>query len=228
MYRNYEDIVQVRLVSSTKPQKDFDWLDDSEFGTAIENLVTYCARVSNPSNQSHRETNKRLTKYLLDNKHFSPFEMVHLSMEIVTCRDISRQILRHRSFSFQEYSQRYADPTQDLEFCIREPRMQDRKNRQNSTECLSEEIAEAWRTSQENIINEAVAQYKNAITSGVAKEVARCILPEGNTVTRMYMAGSLRSWIHYIELRCGNGTQKEHMLVAQKCSNIIKEHFCYL
>ena len=190
------------------------------------NLVSYCARVSNPSNQNNKETSKKLIKYLIKNKHWSPLEMVNVCLEIETTRDIARQILRHRSFSFQEFSQRYADPTKDLQFVTREARLQDSKNRQNSIELDDErELHHAWKAKQELIIHESKMAYNWAINNGIAKEQARVVLPEGLTMSRMYMNGTHRSWVHYIELRTGNGTQKEHMDIAKDCAFEIAKVF---
>lgn len=192
----------------------------------IENLVAYCARVSNPGNQYNIETNERLLKYLMKHKHWSPFEMVSVCMEIETTRDIARQILRHRSFSFQEFSQRYANPAEMGEmFELREARLQDEKNRQNSFETDDADLAAEWIRQQQKVINQASQAYKWAISNGIAKEQARAVLPEGNTKSRMYMNGTLRSWIHYIELRRENGTQKEHMDIAKACAKVISEIF---
>lgn len=188
-------------------------------------MVAFCARVSNPSNQLNTETSEKLIKYLIKNAHWSPLEMVSACLEIETTRDIARQILRHRSFSFQEFSQRYANPVKDLEFVTREARLQDLKNRQNSIENDDEEISNMWIEKQEHLINEARETYNWAIENGIAKEQARAVLPEGNTVSRMYMNGTLRSWIHYIELRSGNGTQKEHMEIAVACAEVITKIF---
>lgn len=192
----------------------------------VQGLIAYCARVSNPNNQSDKKTTGKLIKYLIKNKHWSPLEMVSACIEIETTRDIARQILRHRSFSFQEFSQRYADPTKDLDFVTREARLQDTKNRQNSVELdVDSELHYAWEKKQELLINTAKETYKWAIDNGIAKEQARAVLPEGNTVSRMYMNGTLRSWVHYIELRSANGTQKEHMNVAQACAVEIAQIF---
>ncbi len=180
-----------------------------------EDFISYAARVSNPSNQMNMETSEKLLKYCIKNKHWSIFEMVNVVMEIETTRDIARQILRHRSFSFQEFSQRYADPTKDLGFVVREARLQDNKNRQNSVEINDTRLAESWEIRQKNVIISAKNAYNWAIENGIAKEQARAVLPEGLTVSKMYMNGTLRSWIHFCELRMGNGTQKEHRLVAE-------------
>ena len=187
-----------------------------------EQLIAYCARVSNPANQDNPDSEK-LLKYLVKNKHWSPMEMVHVIMEIQTTRDIGRQILRHRSFSFQEFSQRYASVTEMAE--PREVRMQDYKNRQNSIETDNNKLTEVWEAYQRNVIRYAQTTYDWAIKNGIAKEVARSVLPEGLTMSRMYMSGTLRSWIHYCELRMANGTQKEHRELATQCWNIITEQF---
>ena len=190
-----------------------------------KDLIAFCARVSNPSNQTNVETSEKLIRYLIKNKHWSPLECVNMCLEIETTRDIARQILRHRSFSFQEFSQRYADPTQDLDFEVREARLQDNKNRQNSIETDDERLQRKWEMAQRRVIHEARAAYEWAIKEGIAKEVARVVLPEGNTVSRMYMNGTLRSWIHYIELRSANGTQKEHRDIALACAEVIGNVF---
>ena len=188
-------------------------------------LIAYCARVSNPNNQNNIETNEKLVKYLMKHKHWSPLEMVSACLEIETTRDIARQILRHRSFSFQEFSQRYADPTQDLSFEIREARLQDLKNRQNSIKTDNEELELEWRQKQEDLIKQATDTYTWAIENGIAKEQARAVLPEGNTMSRMYVNGTLRSWIHYIELRGANGTQQEHIDIAYAVADVIANIF---
>jgi thymidylate synthase (FAD) len=195
----------------------------------IGDFVAYCARVSNPSNQMNTETSDRLLKYLVRNSHWSPFEMVSVTMEITTTRDIARQILRHRSFSFQEFSQRYADPTSDLGFITnREARLQDQKNRQNSVE-IDDSVTQKWFENNQNIlVNMAMTLYQDAIDNGIAKEQARCFLPEGLTVSRMYMAGTLRSWIHYCALRMGNGTQKEHKIIATSAWNELVKYFSWM
>jgi thymidylate synthase (FAD) len=191
----------------------------------VQDLVAFCARVSNPSNQYNTETSEKLLKYLAKHKHWSPFEMASACFEIETTRDIARQLLRHRSFSFQEFSQRYADPTEDLEFVVREGRLQDLKNRQNSIETDDKELRKDWQLKQMSIIHEAKIAYKWAIENGIAKEQARAVLPEGLTVSRLYVNGTIRSWIHYIELRSGNGTQKEHMNLARACADAIYRIF---
>ena len=213
--------MKVKLVSYSTPTEEFlnEGIDNAQ------ELVAFCARVSNPSNQLNTETSEKLIRYLIKNAHWSPLEMVSACLEIETTRDIARQILRHRSFSFQEFSQRYANPVKDLEFVTREARLQDLKNRQNSIEYDDEEISNMWIEKQEHLINEARETYNWAIENGIAKEQARAVLPEGNTVSRMYMNGTLRSWIHYIELRSGNGTQKEHMEIAVACAEVITKIF---
>jgi thymidylate synthase (FAD) len=226
MYKKYEDILSVKLISYTQPNpEEFSqgFIDDG-----IQNLISYCARVSNPSNQNNLDTVDKLLNYLIKNKHWSPFEMVDVCLEITSTRDIVRQILRHRSFSFQEFSQRYADPTKELDFCLKECRLQDTKNRQNSILINNDELAEIWKQLQIKVIDIAKANYEYAVSSGIAKEVARVMLPEGNTVSRMYIKGSIRSWIHYIEVRDGNGTQKEHQLVARACAEAINKIFPYI
>jgi thymidylate synthase (FAD) len=215
-----EENMNVRMISYSQPPKDaFIGLDN------MQDLIAYCARVSNPSNQMNNETAEKLIRYLVNHKHWSPLEMVSACMEIETTRDIARQILRHRSFSFQEFSQRYADPTQDLDFVLREARLQDTKNRQNSIETDDEKLKEEWIRRQKAVINTCRDAYVWAIENGIAKEQARAVLPEGNTTSRMYMNGTLRSWIHFIELRSGNGTQKEHMEVAIECAKVIANVF---
>ena len=192
---------------------------------SAEDMIVYMARVSNPSHQSMTRGDEKLIRYLIKNQHWSPFEMVNVVMEINTTRDIARQILRHRSFAFQEFSQRYADPTKDLGFELREARLQDTKNRQNSIETEDKELQDKWNLMQQTLINNAEHAYNWAIDNGIAKEQARAVLPEGNTQSRMYMNGTLRSWIHYCELRRSNGTQKEHMEVANDCWKIISDKF---
>ena len=194
-------------------------------GNSILDLISYCARVSNPSNQSNTETSEKLIRYLIKHKHWSPFEMASVCLEITTTRDIARQILRHRSFSFQEFSQRYADPTEDLEFVMREARLQDNKNRQNSIEIDNANIQENWKMRQSMVMQEVLESYNWAIANGIAKERARAVLPEGNMESRLYMNGTVRSWIHYIELRSGPETQKEHREVAIACAEAIESIF---
>ena len=191
----------------------------------ITDLVAYCARVSNPGNQSNKETSEKLIRYLISHQHWSPLEMVHMCLEIETTRDIARQMLRHRSFSFQEFSQRYADPVKELDFVIREARLQDTKNRQNSIETDNEYIKERWEEEQLKVIQTSKNAYQWAIENGIAKEQARSVLPEGNTVSKLYMNGTLRSWIHYIQLRAANGTQKEHQEIAFACAEVISKVF---
>jgi len=186
-------------------------------------MVAYCARVSNPSNQQNTETNERLLKYLMKNHHWSPFEMVSICLEIETTRDIARQMLRHRSFSFQEFSQRYAVASFDFE--MREARMQDMKNRQNSIETNDTILNAEWTQKQKELAAHSKETYEWALTNGIAKEQARAVLPEGMTMSRLYMNGTLRSWIHYIQLRSDNGTQKEHREVAMECANVISTIF---
>ena len=209
---------EVNLVGLTKPSAY------TECTTANE-LVAWAARVSNPSNQNNTATAPKLVQYLIKNQHWSPLEMVHISMEIKTTRDIARQILRHRSFSFQEYSQRYADPTKDLGFVKREARLQDAKNRQNSIEAEDRLLQEHWNIRQARVISESQYAYEWAIENGIAKEQARAVLPEGITESTIIMAGSLRSWVHYCQLRMDKATQKEHRIVAEQCWDIICHHF---
>lgn len=214
--------MKVKLVSYTQTAPEFDT------GTElmnIEDLVAFCARVSNPSNQHNTETSSRLIKYLIKHKHFSPFEMVNVCLEIETTRDIARQILRHRSFTFQEFSQRYADPTKDLRFELREARLQDPNNRQNSINSQNEVLQAVWLEKQQQVVNLCREIYEWGIKHDIAKEVARAVLPEGLTMSRMYVNGTLRSWIHFIEVRSGNGTQKEHMQIALECAKVISKLF---
>lgn len=217
--------MQVKLISYSAPGPDMLASEVSD----VQELIAFCARVSNPSNQINAETSERLIRYLVEHQHWSPLEMVSACLEITTTRDIARQMLRHRSFSFQEFSQRYADPTQDLSFVLREARLQDNKNRQNSIELedtvTNQILQETWAERQQAVIDLAQATYSWAVRNGIAKEQARAVLPEGNTVSRLYMNGSLRSWIHYIELRSANGTQLEHQQVARACAEIIAEIF---
>jgi thymidylate synthase (FAD) len=193
--------------------------------TDAQELIAFCARVSNPSNQFNMDTADKLIKYLIKHQHWSPLEMVSACLEIETTRDIARQILRHRSFSFQEFSQRYADPTKDLDFVLREARLQDQKNRQNSIHTDDVALKAWWDAKQKFLIDYVKATYAEAIERGIAKEQARAILPEGNTVSRLYMNGTIRSWIHYIQLRKENGTQEEHRDVALECARVIAEAF---
>ena len=214
--------MKVELISYSQP--------DMRFAEDTTDLVAFCARVSNPSNQSNKDTSEKLIRYLIKNQHWSPLEMVNMCLEIETTRDIARQILRHRSFSFQEFSQRYADPTKELDFEIREARLQDTKNRQNSiqldlSDANNRELHDMWIEKQHELIRLAKETYMWAVNNGIAKEQARCVLPEGNTVSRMYMNGTLRSWIHYIQLRRENGTQKEHQEIALACAEVISKVF---
>jgi thymidylate synthase (FAD) len=220
--------MNVRLVSYSQPTEEFAGLGIAD----AQELVAYCARVSNPANQFNTETSERLIRYLVKHAHWSPLEMVSACCEIVTTRDIARQILRHRSFSFQEFSQRYADPTAELDqaFVLREARFQDTKNRQNSVELDPENEAEhllaiEWERAQKRVLHSVKQEYAWAIKNGIAKEQARAVLPEGLTVSRMYVSGTLRSWIHYCELRSANGTQKEHAEIARACATVISKIF---
>jgi thymidylate synthase (FAD) len=206
--------MKVKLISYSKPH---------ETTQSLQDLVAYCARVSNPTNQNNTETNEKLIKYLTKNNHWSPLEMVSVCIEIETTRDIARQILRHRSFSFQEFSQRYA--VANIGFEPKEARLQDKKNRQNSVQTDDEELKITWEQQQNNVSETAMKAYQWALDNGIAKEQARSVLPEGMTVSRMYMNGTLRSWVHYIQLRSGNGTQKEHQDIAIACAEAIKEIF---
>jgi len=208
--------MSVRLVS-------YSQMPPGEEQKTLQDLVAYCARVSNPANQSSTDTNERLIQYLIKNHHWSPLEMVSVCVEIETTRDIARQILRHRSFSFQEFSQRYA--VADLEFETRYARMQDPKNRQNSIETEDTKVQETWEAVQDRVAETSKAAYRWALDSGIAKEQARAVLPEGMTRSRMYMNGTLRSWVHYIQLRTSNGTQKEHQEIAMKCADVISTIF---
>ena len=225
--------MNVKLISYSQQAIDADKQDEFEFDLPnLQDLVAYCARVSNPSNQANSETSEKLIKYLIKHKHWSPLEMVSACMEIETTRDIARQLLRHRSFSFQEFSQRYADPTAELDdaFVLREARMQDTKNRQNSVELdMSDEnqklLAYEWERAQKRVLYAVKKEYEWAIKNGIAKEQARAVLPEGLTVSRLYANGTLRSWIHYIDLRDGNGTQKEHAEIAKACAEVIAKVF---
>ena len=216
----------VRLLSYSQPTKEF-----ADMGIAdAQELIAYCARVSNPSNQLSTETSEKLIRYLVKHQHWSPLEMVSACLEITTTRDIARQILRHRSFSFQEFSQRYADPTKDLNFVLREARLQDTKNRQNSVELTMDtpeqrKLAIDWVKAQQRVTLAAKESYEWAIANGIAKEQARAVLPEGLIESRLYMNGTLRSWIHFIELRSANGTQKEHQQIAIACANAIANIF---
>lgn len=215
--------MKVKLVSYSQPTAEF-----AEQGVNdAQELIAYCARVSNPANQFNTETSEKLINYLVKHKHWSPLEMVSACCEITTTRDIARQILRHRSFSFQEFSQRYADPTAELDeaFVLREARLQDLKNRQNSIETDDKMLAIEWERAQKRVLHVVKQEYSWAIANGIAKEQARAVLPEGLTVSRMYMNGTLRSWVHFIELRSANGTQKEHMEIAKLCAKVISDIF---
>ena len=228
-----EDEMNVKLISYSQQAIEADKQDEFEFDLPnLQDLVAYCARVSNPSNQANSETSERLIKYLIKHKHWSPLEMVSACIEVETTRDIARQLLRHRSFSFQEFSQRYADPTAELDdaFVLREARLQDTKNRQNSVELdMSDEkqklLAYEWERAQKRVLYAVKKEYEWAIKNGIAKEQARAVLPEGLTVSRLYVNGTLRSWIHYIDLRDGNGTQKEHAEIARACAEVIAKVF---
>ena len=219
--------MKVRLISYSKPPRMVQIMEQLDpHGDNLEELVAYCARVSNPSNQNNTTTSKKLLRYLSREKHWSPFEMVSACLEIETTRDIARQILRHRSFSFQEFSQRYADPVEDLDFSnLRDARLQDTKNRQNSIDTNDPDLKLEWLKKQSEVVSAAKNSYKWAIENGIAKEQARSVLPEGMTGSRLYMNGTLRSWMHYIELRSGNGTQKEHQEVALECGKVLSEIF---
>ena len=225
--------MNIKLISYSQQAIEADKQDEFEFDLPnLQDLVAYCARVSNPSNQANSETSEKLIKYLIKHKHWSPLEMVSACIEVETTRDIARQLLRHRSFSFQEFSQRYADPTAELDdaFVLREARMQDTKNRQNSVELdMTDEkqrlLAYEWERSQNRVLYAVKKEYEWAIKNGIAKEQARAVLPEGLTVSRLYVNGTLRSWIHYIDLRDGNGTQKEHAEIARACAEVIAKVF---
>ena len=209
--------MKVKLISYSQPAPGIT--------RNMTHQIAFCARISNPGNQNNNKTAEQLIKYLIDHKHWSPFEMVSICLEIETTRDIARQILRHRSFSFQEFSQRYADPTQELNFEFRQARLQDLKNRQNSTDCQDLELIADWAYKQQQVIDAADAAYQWAREHNIAKEQARAVLPEGNTVSRLYMNGTLRSWIHYIQLRTTAGTQLEHREVAEACRDVISSIF---
>lgn len=211
-----DTFTKARLVGFTQPSEEFlEFFDDAK------GLIVYCSRVSNPSNQLNTATADKLIKYLIKNKHWSPFEMASATIEVETTRDIARQLLRHRSFSFQEFSQRYADPTKDLGFVLREARLQDTKNRQNSIEIEDEELQKQWNNKQQALIDSAQDVYTWAIQQGIAKEQARCVLPEGNTLSRLYVQGTIRSFIHYLEVRTDPSTQKEHRVLALEVAKAI-------
>jgi thymidylate synthase (FAD) len=213
--------MDVRLLSYSQPTADFA----SQGIADAQELIAYCARVSNPSNQLNTSTSNKLIRYLVKHQHWSPLEMVSACMEITTTRDIARQMLRHRSFSFQEFSQRYADPTKDLNFVTRDVRLQDTSNRQNSIETDDHLLQNEWYRAQQRVIYAAQREYEWAIKNGIAKEQARAVLPEGLIESRLYMNGTLRSWIHFIELRSASGTQKEHQEIARACAQAITAIF---
>ena len=212
--------MNVKLISHSQLSDKFSAIEMD-----VQDLIAYCARVSNPANQSNTQTSEKLVRYLIKNKHWSPLEMVSACVEITTTRDIARQLLRHRSFSFQEFSQRYADPVKELDFVTREARLQDTKNRQNSLDVADDNTKVWWENKQREVIALVTETYKAALEKGIAKEQARAILPEGNTISRLYVSGTLRSFIHYIEVRSGNGTQKEHMEIAQEMAIVLAPIF---
>jgi thymidylate synthase (FAD) len=212
-------MMNVKIISYSQPPAGSELSDD------LLQMVAYCARVSNPGNQINEATSEKLVKYLIKHQHWSPLEMVSACLEIDTTRDIGRQLLRHRSFSFQEFSQRYADPTKDMSFIRRGARLQDPKNRQNSIDAASQVVQDLWDIKQQEVINKAREVYEWAIKEGIAKEQARSVLPEGNTMSRLYVNGTLRSWIHYIQLRAANGTQQEHMDIAKAVGKVIYDIF---
>jgi thymidylate synthase (FAD) len=212
-------MMNVKLISYSQPPAGSELSDD------LLQMVAYCARVSNPGNQINEATSEKLVKYLIKHQHWSTLEMVSACLEIDTTRDIGRQLLRHRSFSFQEFSQRYADPTKDMSFIRRGARLQDPKNRQNSIDAAPQVVQDLWDIKQQEVINKAREVYEWAIKEGIAKEQARSVLPEGNTMSRLYVNGTLRSWIHYIQLRAENGTQQEHMDIAKTVGKVIYEIF---
>lgn len=214
------EYIKARIVGYTQPSEDFK----NDFST-VKELVAYCARVSNPSNQFNNQTADKLIAYLVKHLHWSPLEMASVTMEVETTRDIARQLLRHRSFAFQEFSQRYADPTEDMTFILREARLQDHKNRQNSIEIEDKFLQDSWNAYQQSVIDAATQAYKWAITNGIAKEQARSVLPEGNTPSRLYVQGSIRSWLHYIQVRSDESTQKEHRILALEVAKAIVKIF---
>jgi thymidylate synthase (FAD) len=221
MTKTYNDIVNVRLIGYTQPVEGLE-----EDIADVQELIAFCAKVSNPQFQTDFTSSERLLKYLIKHQHWSPFEMASATMEVTTTRDIARQLLRHRSFSFQEFSQRYANPAEMGEmFVIKEARLQDLTNRQNSIEINDADLQEQWAAAQQDVIDLAKEAYDWAIANGIAKEQARVVLPEGNTVSRLYVNGTIRSWIHYIELRSANGTQREHIEVARACAEAISKIF---
>lgn len=222
-------MMTVSLVSHSMTDVSMGVMSNLDKEKDLENLVAYCARVSNPSNQHTVKTNDKLLRYLIQHKHWSPFEMVNVCLRVDTTRDIARQMLRHRSFSFQEFSQRYADVSNlSDEFVYREARLQDENNRQNSIETDDRELQKLWEEYQRDVIVSAKRAYKWALSNGIAKEQARAVLPEGLTISRLYVNGTLRSWIHYIELRSGHGTQKEHIEIARECAKVISDLFPYI
>ena len=211
--------METRLISYSKPPEEL------YVGNDLQELIAYAARVSNPSNQDNTETSEKLLRYLIREKHWSPFEMVSACLEVTTTRDIARQLLRHRSFSFQEFSQRYADPTQDLKFQLKDARLQDTQNRQNSLDVNDAELQLEWLQQQAEVVNAAKKSYSWAIENNIAKEQARAVLPEGIMESRLYVNGTIRSWIHYIGLRSGHGTQKEHIELAKSCAESLEPIF---
>jgi thymidylate synthase (FAD) len=211
--------MKVKLVSYSQASDEMQEMSNAQ------ELIAFCARVSNPSNQHNHESSEKLIRYLVRHKHWSPLEMVSACLEITTTRDIARQLLRHRSFSFQEFSQRYADPVQELAFRTRTARLQDSENRQNSIDTDDKILQLEWERAQKRVIYAAEREYNWAIKNGIAKEQARAVLPEGLTESRLYVNGTLRSWIHYIELRSANGTQQEHQEVARACARVISKIF---
>jgi thymidylate synthase (FAD) len=222
--------MKVKLISYSQASKEMLETYDKHIIPDVQDLIAYCARVSNPNNQSNTETTDRLLRYLIRNQHWSPFEMVSACLEVTTTRDIARQMLRHRSFTFQEFSQRYADPTKDLDFVLREARLQDTSNRQNSikldlTDPESRELNNLWIEKQQKVLRVVRAAYEWATFNGIAKEQARAVLPEGLTVSRLYIHGTIRSWIHYCELRSAHGTQLEHQEIARACADVISKVF---
>jgi thymidylate synthase (FAD) len=212
-------MMKTRLISYSKPPEEL------YVGNDLQELIAYTARVSNPSNQDNTETSEKLLRYLIREKHWSPFEMVSACLEVTTTRDIARQLLRHRSFSFQEFSQRYADPTQDLKFQLKDARLQDTKNRQNSLDVKDPDLQLEWLKQQSETVNAAKKSYSWAIENGIAKEQARAVLPEGIMESRLYVNGTIRSWIHYVGLRSGHGTQKEHIELARSCAESLEPVF---
>lgn len=215
-------MISAKVIGYTQPSEEFK----DSFKTP-KDLIAFCARVSNPSNQLNNETADKLIKYLIKHQHWSPLEMCNATLEIECPRDIARQLLRHRSFSFQEFSQRYADPTKDMQFVYREARLQDNKNRQNSIDVEDKELAEMWEEKQRLVIIAAKDAYHWATVNGIAKEQARVVLPEGNTMSKLYVQGSIRSWIHYIQVRKDISTQKEHRELALKVAEVISKVFNY-